>query len=226
MAQIIAMIITAVVSVASLVLSIVNYFSKKPHLRIKINDKNRDCFYTIVGSEDSTVYHYVSNIHFNIVNDSPVKITINDIYLSINKEIFLLIDTESDYWNSIVYLIEDGNGEFGRDEIYRDVRKNYIKLPLKIDPYDSVTLSAIFNSTQNNLGNRVKAKMVLTTAIGTISKKVILSEYGLDHLNYELDNISQFQRSIVDIEKIKFSKDYEEDHEIQLQNPTIPDGRD
>lgn len=215
MAQIITMIITAVVSVASLVLSIVNYYDKRPHLKIKFNDKKRDCFYTIVGSENLATYHYVSWLHFNIINDSPVRITINNVYLLINKEIFLLADTENDYWNSVDYLIRDENGEFGSDGIYRDAQKGCIKLPLKIDPYDSVATSALFSSIPNNLGQKVKAKIVFATAIGTIKKKVILSEYGLEHLNYEFDNISQFQRSIVDIEEIKISKDYEDGHKKQ-----------
>lgn len=49
MAQTITMIITAVVAVASLVLSIMNYFNKRPHLKIKINDEMHDCIYTIAG---------------------------------------------------------------------------------------------------------------------------------------------------------------------------------
>lgn len=213
MAQIITMIITAVVSVASLVLSIMNYFNKRPHIRIKIDDKNRECFYCIIGSDNSAVYRYVSWIRFNIINDSPVRITINNIYLCAKKEVFLMADTEADYWSSIDYLIKDENGTYSSDGLYRDVQKQCIKLPLKIDPYDSATTAAIFNSIPNNLSGRIKAKIVFATAIGTIRKKVILSEYGLEHLNFEFDNIAQFQRSIVDMAKIKLSKDYEEKNE-------------
>lgn len=205
------MIITAVVSVASLVLSIVNYFDKRPHLKIKFNDKKRDCFYTIVGSENH-VYHYISWLNFNIINDSPVKITINDVYLLINKEVFFLVDTEADYWASVDYLIKNEKGVFDSDGLFRDAREHCIKLPLRIDPYDSISTSALFNSIPNNLGRKVKAKIVFVTAIGTIRKKATLLEYGIEHLNYEFDSILQFQKSIVDIGKIKVSKDYEDGH--------------
>ncbi len=211
LAQTITMIITAVVSVSSLVLSIVNYFNRRPHLKIKINNKKLDCFYTLAGSEKDEVYRYVSIIYFNIINNSPVKITINNVLLKIKNEFYLLSSNDKNCWNSINFFEKMKDGHFESDEIYRDLKSSCIRLPMRIEPYDSTMVSSVFNSNPKNLKGKVKAKIILNTAIGSICKRVILSEYGLKHFNHEFESVSQFQRSIVDRNKIKKSVISEEE---------------
>lgn len=200
MTQTITMIITAIVAVASLALSIVNYFSKKPHLRINIDNKGYDCFYTIACTKNKSL-HYISFIHFNIINDSPVKITVNNIHLLLNKEILFLTDTQNDYWRSVDFLIKNKDGEFIKSDIYVDYSEPDIKLPLKIEPYDSISVSTIFDFVPNNFSGNIKAKLVFDSAVGTIYKKINLSEYKQTTLMYSMDNICKQKRSIVDVKK-------------------------
>lgn len=196
MVQIIIMAITAAVSIASLALSIINYCGQRPHLKINIHSKN-DCFFAIAGSKETGTYNYVSILHFNIVNASPVKITINNTHLVIGKEKYLLSDSGAK-WESVDFRYKNEEGIFESDEIYRDFNSTFIRLPLEVEPYDSIAVSAIYYLKQNNLGDNVKAKLVLDSAIGTISKKIVLSEYSYEQLKHEFENVTQYQRSIVD----------------------------
>lgn len=216
--QIIFPAIAVAVPAASLALSLVKYYKKRPHLKINIDNKS-DCFFAVVGSKGADIRNYVSILHFDIVNSSPVKITISNAYLMIDKEKYLLADSDGK-WESVNFFYENEEGAFESDEIYRDYDSTFIKLPLEIAPYQSISASAIFYLRQSNLGENVKAKLILGTAIGKIRKKIVLSEYSYEQLQHEFENVTQYQRSIVGTRIIMDSQDQETASSDNLEDCT------
>lgn len=190
--------VTILVSTLSLILSIVNYWNIKPKLKIEIIDKKYDCFFgRAMLKEDTSKTNNICGALINIVNNSPVSITISDIYIEIEKEIFQLIDNKNDYWECVEFLYWDSKkGEFTTDGSAIYYKETGMQLPHKIDAYDTITAHVLFHNFPIKYKKKCRGKIILRTAIGKISKRVRLIEYDENYQNESVKWYLQYSRSL------------------------------
>lgn len=171
--------ITALISAISLLISLANYQKNKPKLKIEIADKKWDCFFgKRINKKHPSIASYICGAHISIVNSSPVAITISNATMIIGKERLPLIDNKNDYWNSVEFLFEDENGEMTTDGSAIYYKECGLKLPYKLNAYDTLTASALFHNFPVQIKQKCKGTIVLTTAIGNVKKKVTMVEYN------------------------------------------------
>lgn len=188
--------LTAIISSASLIISIFNYWNKKPKLKIEITDKDWDCFFGKVKHESSSIESYIGGAQINIINNSPVAITINAINLIVNDEKLRLIDNKNKYWESVEFYFVDDNGELTTDGSGIYYAESGLILPYKINAYDTITAFVLFHNFPAKLKKKCNAKIVLHTAIGRIKKRVKMVEYDKDYMQSDYRDYLQYCRSI------------------------------
>ena len=188
--------VTAVISSLSLLISLFNYWTSKPKLRIEITDKDWDCFFGKVLHEGTNIQSYVGGAQINIVNNSPVSITLNRINLVVAKESLCLIDNKNKFWESVEFYFLDDNGELTTDGTGIDYVDCGLKLPLKINAYDTITAYVLFHNFPSKQKKQCKGKIVLNTAIGKVKKKVKLVEYDKSYLEIGCREYLQYCRSL------------------------------
>lgn len=76
--------LTIIISTISLIIAIFTYWTSKPKLKIEITDKEWDYFFGKVLHEGTNIQSYVGGAQINIVNNSPVAITLNRIIAIFN----------------------------------------------------------------------------------------------------------------------------------------------
>lgn len=192
--------VTAVISSLSLLISLFNYWISKPKLRIEITDKDWDCFFGKVLHEGTNIQSYVGGAQINIVNNSPVSITLNRINLVVGKESLCLIDNKNKFWESVEFYFLDDNGELTTDGTGIDYVDCGLKLPLKINAYDTITAYVLFHNFPSKQKKQCKGKIVLNTAIGKVKKKVKLVEYDKSYLEIGYREYLQYCRSLDEVD--------------------------
>ena len=136
--------LTLVISTMSLLISIFNYWTSKPKLKIEITDKNWDCFFGKVLHEGTDIKSYVGGAQINIVNNSPVAMTLNRINLIVGKETLRLVNNKNKFWESVEFYFIDDKGELTTDGSGINYAESGLELPLKINAYDTITAFVFF----------------------------------------------------------------------------------
>lgn len=190
--------VTAVISSLSLLISIFNYWTNKPKLRIDITDKKWDCFFGKVLHEESNIQSFIAGAQINIINNSPVSISLNRINLVVGKETLRLIDNRNDFWQSVEFYFVDTNGEITTDGAGIYYVENGLSLPLKINAYDTITAYVLFHNFPKKYKKKCTGKIVLSTAIGTVKKRINMIEYDKNYLEADYRDYLQFCRSVAD----------------------------
>ena len=193
--------LTLVISTISLLISVFNYWTSKPKLKIEITDKEWDCFFGKVLHEGTNLQHYVGGAQINIVNNSPVAITLNRINLVVGKERLRLIDNKNRYWESVELYFVDDNGEMTTDGSGIYYSESGLSLPRKINAYDTITAVVLFHHFPSKQKKQCNGKIVLGTAIGKVTKRVKLVEYDKNYLEANYRDYLQYCRSIDEGEK-------------------------
>ena len=188
--------LTIVISTMSLLISIFNYWTSKPKLKIEITDKDWDCFFGKVLHEGTDIQHYIGGAQINIVNNSPVAITLNRINLVVGKETLRLIDNKNKYWECVEFYFVDDTGELTTDGSGIYYAESGLILPLKINAYDTITAFVLFHNFPSKHKKRCKGKILLSTAIGKVKKRVKLVEYDKNYLEADYREYLQYCRSI------------------------------
>ena len=188
--------LTLVISTMSLLISVFNYWTSKPKLKIEITDKKWDCFFGKVLHEGTTLQHYVGGAQINIINNSPVAITLNRINLIVGKEMLRLIDNKNRYWESVEFCFVDDNGETTTDGSGINYAEGGLELPLKINAYDTITAFVLFHNFPSKQKKQCNGKIVLSTAIGKVTKRIKLVEYDKNYLEADYRDYLQYCRSI------------------------------
>ena len=103
--------LTIVISTMSLLISIFNYWTSKPKLKIEITDKDWDCFFGKVLHEGTDIQHYIGGAQINIVNNSPVAITLKQLLPSSVYFSWILIAKAASYAYSVTSpsVVDDAN---------------------------------------------------------------------------------------------------------------------
>ena len=190
--------ITAVISFVSLFISFANYWRSKPKLEIRISNKDWDCFFgKVMLLENSKYISHIAGAKINIVNNSPVAITISDVYMLVNGERLRVINKDNPAWNEVVFVFEvEGEKELVNDGSSILYKENGLELPFKLQAYDTITVYALFHSFPASITGKSKAKIVLDTAIGNVVKRVNLVEYDVNYIEEGYRDYLQYERSI------------------------------
>lgn len=188
--------LTIIISTISLIIAIFTYWTNKPKLKIEITDKEWDCFFGNVLHEGTNIQSYVGGAQINIVNNSPVAITLNRINLVVDKERLRLIDNKNKFWECVEFYFLDDNGELTTDGTAIDYVESGLQLPLKINAYDTITVFVLFHNFPSKKKKRCNGKIVLYTAIGKVKKKVKLVEYDKSYLEVGYREYLQYCRSL------------------------------
>lgn len=188
--------VTAVISSLSLLISIFNYWTNKPKLRIDITDEKWDCFFGRVLHEETNIQSFVAGAQINIINNSPVSISLNRINLVVGKETLRLIDNSNDFWECVEFYFLDDNDELTTDGTGIYYSENGLSLPLKINAYDTITAYVLFHNFPAKYRKKCTGKIVLSTAIGTVKKKIKMIEYDKDYLEPDFRDYLQYSRSL------------------------------
>ena len=189
--------ITAIISLLSLLLSLANYQKNKPKLKIEIANKKWDCFFgkTITNSIRPSV-SYICGAQINIINNSPVAITITNAHMIVGKESLRLIDNRNKYWETVAFFFKDENGELTTDgsEIY--YKENGLTVPIEVNPYDTVTVFVLFHNFPVKISRKCKGTLILNTAIGKIKKKISMIEWDENYQEADYRDYLCYCRSL------------------------------
>mgnify|MGYP004497684389 CR=1 FL=1 len=189
--------ITALISAISLLISVANYRKSKPKLKIAIADRKWDCFFgTAISENHPAISSCICGAYISIVNNSPVAITISEVSMMLGKEKLRLIDNRNSYWDVVRFSFEDKDGEITMDQIGIYYKDSGLKLPYKINAYDTLTASVLFHNFPVQIKRRCKGMIVLTTAIGNIKKRVMMVEYNKDYQDAEYRDYLCYCRSL------------------------------
>lgn len=188
--------ITVVVSVISLLVSLANYQKNKPKLKIEIADKKRDCFFGKTMHDGHLSIPHICGAHISIINNSPVAITISKATMIIGKERLRLINKQNDYWEEVEFYFEDNDKELTTDGTAIYYKETGLKVPFKLNAYDTVTAYALFHNFPAKIKGKCKGTIVFDTAIGKIKKKVTLVEYDKNYLDADYEDFLCYCRSL------------------------------
>ena len=151
--------------------------------------------------EGTDIKSYVGGAQINIVNNSPVAITLNRINLIVGKETLRLVNNKNKFWESVEFYFIDDKGELTTDGSGINYAESGLELPLKINAYDTITAFVLFHNFPSKQKNQCRGKIVLSTAIGKVKKKVRLVEYDKNYLEEGYRDYLQYCRSIDEGEK-------------------------
>ena len=188
--------LTLAISTMSLLISVFNYWTSKPKLRIEITDKEWDCFFGKIVHEGTDIQSYVGGAQISIVNNSPVAITLNRINLIVGKEMLRLVNNKNKFWECVEFYFLDDNGELTTDGSGIYYAESGLELPLKINAYDTITAVVLFHNFPCKQKKQCKGRIVLNTAIGKVKKNVKLVEYDKNYLEEGYRDYLQYCRSI------------------------------
>ena len=189
--------ITAIISTFSLIISIANYWKSKPKLRIEITDKNWDGFFGRVIHEGKYNHeNFICGAKINIINNSPVAITISNANMIIDKEHLRFIDNRNKFWECAEFYFEDDNGELTTDGSGIYYKECGLSLPLKVSAYDTITAFLLFHDFPIKYKNKCTGKLLLHTAIGKVKKKIRLVEYDKNYQEEGYRYYLQYCRSL------------------------------
>ena len=188
--------LTIVISLLSLLLSILNFWTSKPKLKIETTDKDWDCFFGKVLHEKTNTKSYIGGAQINIINNSPVSISLNRINLIVFNETLRLIDNKNGHWECVEFYFLDDNDELTTNGSAIYYAESGLSLPLKIGPYDTITTFVLFYNFPAKQKKRCKGKIVLSTAIGKVKKRINLIEYDKSYMEADYREYLQYCRSI------------------------------
>ncbi len=196
--EIIAIIITSVLSTISLIISIKTFIMNKPKIKMELTDKDCDAYFGKVHLENgNTSSTLIGFVELNIINNSPVDISIKDIKLKVEKTYHRLIDKNNPYWKDCYFYYLDKNDE----EVWDGCGVNYdecgIVIPNKIKAYSIISGVCMFYHYPNTNSRNKKCKLILYTAVGKITKRINMKKYDENYVSLEVKDVELFEKNII-----------------------------
>lgn len=198
--QMVTVCISAIVAVVSLVISILGYMRQKPKLRIVITDPKEDCYYGWRKVfEDDSRYARVGYVRMSLVNCSPVTIGIEDINLNVKSSCLRRVRNDNEYWAETELYYLDNNGSMKSDGACIDYENEALRFPSRINAYDTVSGVVLFHNVPTQVKDKARGKIVLRTAIGTLTKRIRIREYNETLLDYMTRDAYDYFASIEEV---------------------------
>lgn len=91
------------------------------------------------------------------------------------------------------------NGEMTTDGFGINYNECGLRLPCKVNAYDTLTATALFHDFPAKIKKRCKGMIVLNTAIGNVKKKITMIEYNKDREEFEYQDYLCYCRSLEEI---------------------------
>lgn len=194
--EIIAIVITSIISTFSLVISIKTYILNKPKIKIELTDKDSDAYFgTVCLKNGKTASTLIGFVQLNIINSSPVDISIRDIRLKVGKTYHRLIDKKSSYWHGCYFYYLDENGEEIWDGCCVDYDKYGIDIPNKVKSYSIISGTCLFYHFPIIDSNSKNCNVVLYTAVGRISKRIKMKKFNEKYVSSEFKDMELFEKN-------------------------------
>lgn len=187
---IIALIVTSIISVVSLIVSIRSYLIQKPKLKINITDKDCDLVYgNMCAKDDKPISNKVGCVNFNIINDSSVDIEVKDIKIKINKGLHRLIPKNNPFWEFCYFYYMGENNEIDWDGCGINYIHEGLSVPVKIKSYSIKSGVCLFYDFPNRTNKKLKATIILYSAVGKIKKKLKFVIYDENYISSEMKDV-------------------------------------
>ena len=194
---IVTLIITSAISLISLFISIRSYIISKPKLKINITDKKSDVYYgNVCADEDEKVVSTkIGSVSINIINNSPVDISIRDIKLRIGKNLHRLVFKNNPYWEFCYFFYKDNNNEKIWDGSGINYKEMGFELPLKINSYSIQSGICLFHDFPNTQNKKIKGTIILYSAVGKIKKKIKFIQYDENYVSSEMKDVELYRKN-------------------------------
>lgn len=193
---IIALIVTSIISIISLVISIKNYIIQKPKLKINITDKNCDVIYgDLRATNDRDPGRKIGCVYVNFINNSPVDIEVKDVKVQIGKNLHRLIDKKNPFWEEcyFYYITETNEERWDGTGIY--YKQEGINVPLKIQSYSIKSGVCLFYDFPDLRKKKLKGKLILYSAVGKIKRKIKFVLYDKNYQSAEMKDIDLYLKN-------------------------------
>jgi hypothetical protein len=195
--EMIAILITSLISLASLVISINNYLINKPKLKVIISDKDCDAYFgDVCAKDDKVVSTNVAALEINIVNNSPVDIFIKDIKLKIKDDFHRLVDNSNPFWEDVYFFYYNDQGEKEWDGAGINYSLRGVQAPITVKSYTILSGVCLFYDFPNVYSRKKYGKVVLNTAVGKIGKRVKFIKYDSSYISSEMKDVKIYTKNI------------------------------
>lgn len=181
-----------IISIISLYIAIKAYRLNVPKFKIEIIDS----FYGATKIEDGELTNYMAGVRARIKNNSPASFTISDVGLLFNNEYYSLAFKNLSLYANVEFYYFDKVAGITTDGSYVDYENEGLELPFNIKKYDTKDFVSLFVFFIKSDEKKLKAKLIIDTAIGKKKKRVILNKYDYEYaFSEEERSIRQFLES-------------------------------
>ncbi len=195
--EMVAILLTSLISLASLIISINNYLINKPKLKIIISNKECDAYFgDVCARDDKKVPTNVAALEINIVNNSPVDIFIKEIKLKTGKDIHRLVDNSNSFWEECYFFYYNDRGEKDWDGTSIDYGTFGIRVPTTVKSYTILSGICLFHDFPNVSTLRKCGKVVLNSAVGKIEKWVKFRKFDSHYISSAMKDVRVYLKNL------------------------------
>jgi len=190
--------IAIIISLISLIICLKEYLINKPKLKIVISDKKCDAYFgTVCVKNENVVNTKIGAVEINIINNSPVDIFIKDIRLKIGKDYHRLVSKDNSYWDDSYFFYYDKRGEKMYDGCGINYELSGISMPNKVNSYTILSGICLFHDFPNIDSKSKHGKIILSTAVGKITKKVKFIRYDENYRSSEMRDVDLYMKNSI-----------------------------
>lgn len=204
--SIIIAIVPILISVFSLWIALKAHKQKVPRLKVvEIHPSWYGATKIESNEKTSVLSMFVATSNIRIKNISSSDISISDILLLYNGEVYQLV-SNTEYYSDVIFYYYDDNGKITYNGSSTDYSEQTCQLPIKLGGYQTIDINCLFPHFPINDKTYVWAEILIEHAMKKQKHKIKLFFYtqGFD-LKIDLDNIGQYIRSIQHVEHQRVS---------------------
>lgn len=196
--EMIAILVTSIISLVSLLISLKNYLINKPKLKIIISDKSTDAYFgSVCAKDDKVVNTNIAALEINIVNNSPVDIYLKDIKLKIGKDFHRLVDKDNPFWEEAYFFYHNDKREKVWDGAGINYKTEGIQVPTIIKSYTILSSTCLFHDFPIVSSKFKYGRIVLNCAVGKITKKIRFMKYDADYTSSEMKSVKVYLKNSI-----------------------------
>lgn len=166
-----------IISIISMYIAIKAYRLNVPKFSLEIIDS----FYGATKNDDGKLKNYMAGVRVRVKNSSPASFTISDINLIFNNESYSLTNKNLELHKNIEFYYFDKEYGITTDGSYVDYENDGLELPFNLQKYDTKDFISLFVFFIKSNEKKLKAQLIIDTAIGKKKKKVTLNRYDYEY---------------------------------------------